>query len=241
MNTLVISIVLLVLLALLLFLWMRKTQAYNRQLEAKYLDLLKGCFEGSPAESARLLRAAALVEQGRVDRAEALLDELSGKAQGKKERSAVLYFQAACLDAQGKSAQALKLYRKSLENSEGFWAAYLNLAVNLSELGRIKESLEAFERALERWPHQPELKLDYALTLIRARQAEQALSALNALAQEAPDYPDLPGAMAACYAAMGQSAQSEEWIQKGIKAGQNEQELRGEVRGFLSGSGSREA
>ena len=57
MNTLVISIVLLVLLALLLFLWMRKTQAYNRQLEAKYLDLLKGCFEGSPAESARLLRA----------------------------------------------------------------------------------------------------------------------------------------------------------------------------------------
>lgn len=84
MNTLVISIVLLVLLALLLFLWMRKTQAYNRQLETKYLDLLKGCFEGSPAESARLLRAAALVEQGRVDRAEALLDELSGKARGKR-------------------------------------------------------------------------------------------------------------------------------------------------------------
>lgn len=237
MNTLVISLVLLALLTLLLFLWMRKNRSYNRQLESKYLDLLKDCFPDAPAESAQLLRAVALVEQGRVDRAEGLLNELKEKLPGSRERSAILYFQAACLDAQGQSAQALKLYQKSLELNENFWAGYLNLAVNLSELGRTEESLKAFEHALERWPHQPELRLDYALVLIRAQQSEKALPVLEALAKEAPDYPDLPGAMAACSAAMGQQAQYEEWIQRGVKAGQNEQELRSEVQGFLSGGG----
>lgn len=93
--------------------------------------------------------AEELIELGRLDQAEAVLDNMAGVATDPWFGTLVQNHRMALLEKRGDRAGAVEAARSFLSRDPGFWKTRNRMAENLRALGRYAEASVEYERLLE--------------------------------------------------------------------------------------------
>lgn len=105
-----------------------------------------------------------------------------------RERIAALLEQANQLLGQGKTEQAIALYRQAAELAPGDEDAHYNLGIALARLGQTNEAIAEYEAALQLFPDFVEAHNNLGNLLLRAGRTDEAIRHFRAAIQALPDY-----------------------------------------------------
>lgn len=97
---------------------------------------------------------------------------------------------ADLLLGQGRTEEAIRLYREVAEDDPDAHVAWWRLGLTLGSLDRPAEASVAFARAVAGAPDDPELRLDHARACFAAGNLESAQGAFEAILERWPGHPD---------------------------------------------------
>lgn len=124
----------------------------------------------------------------------------------------------------GEPDRAERLLRQALGEDLFFGPAHNNLGVLYLEQGKLYEAASEFEWARKLMPGHPDPRLNLAITLDRAGQAEEALSAYNAALEVYPDYMPAIQGLARLAARSGEDeVRLEDWLERLALEGESQE------------------
>lgn len=149
-------------------------QAIAQSLRPELLYLIDHARAKNP-EDVRLLDAKAniLMELGRLPEAEHLLRE---SLERRPNNETTLNALAMVFSEAGRFDEALSILQTLHERSPDHWTPICNLACTLTNIGRLNEAANLYRKAIALAPHEPALRLNHSITMLKAGRMAQGWS-----------------------------------------------------------------
>ena len=136
---------------------------------------------------ARTAEALALLDQGRLEEAEAIYRELIAAG---SEDPLVLGNLGAICGMTGRLDELIGWLRQALDRQPAYPEAQLNLAMALEQQGRLAEAIASYERVVQLRPHDAEAWNHLGRAQLRHGEAGDALTSLGRALSLKPDWPE---------------------------------------------------
>ncbi|MBL8900331.1 MAG: protein kinase [Planctomycetes bacterium] len=117
----------------------------------------------------------------------------------------------------GNDDEAIEYHRAALALRPKEHAAYVNIAVALSERGRLEEATDYWRRAVELTPDATHARLDLAQALFRVRRFEEAREEAEEVLQREPANAKAHHVFAAALVGLGEYAEAARFLDRGLR------------------------
>ncbi|GBR49195.1 tetratricopeptide repeat protein [Neokomagataea thailandica] len=146
-------------------------QAISQRLRPELLLLIDAAIEQTP-EDIRLLEAKAtvLTELNRLTEAEHLLKE---SLRRRPNNDNTLNTLAMVYSEAGRFDESLAILQTLHERAPDQWTPLCNLACTLTNIGQLDEAANVYRRAITLAPHEPALRLNHSITMLKAGRMAQ--------------------------------------------------------------------
>jgi tetratricopeptide (TPR) repeat protein len=139
-------------------------------------------------QQAKEQQASALINQGKLEQAEAIFRDLV--AAGSSDATVYGSLGAIC-GAQERYEEAIALLNKALEIKPDYPEAHVNQGIALQNQGNLTAAIAAFTRALAYRPHYANAHIRLGLALQEQGDRSAAITAFNKAIALQPDHPDV--------------------------------------------------
>jgi tetratricopeptide (TPR) repeat protein/GR25 family glycosyltransferase involved in LPS biosynthesis len=138
-------------------------------------------------QAAKEQQAIALINQGRIQEAEAIYRKLITEG----SRNHIVYGNlAAICGMQCRHEELIDLLKKTLELKPDYPEAHYNLGIALREQGDQTAAIASFNKALQLKPHYPEAHYNLAIALKEQGEPSAAIASYNTALHLKPNYPE---------------------------------------------------
>ena len=143
--------------------------------------------QSSADQSNKERQAVALINQGKLQEAEAIYRELISAG---TSNHMVYGSLAALCGMQGRFDEPIRLLRRTLELKPNYPEAHNNLGIALKEQGDLTAAIDSYNKALQLKPNYPEAHYNLAIALKKQGDLTAAIDSYNKALQLKPNHPD---------------------------------------------------
>ena len=143
--------------------------------------------KSSADHAAKEQQAVALINQGKLQEAEAIYRDLIAAG----TRNHIVYGNlAAICGMQGRFDELIELLRKTLQLKPNYPDAHNNLGIALQEQGDLDAAIASYNTALQLKPNDPEAHNNLGIALKEQGDLDAAIASYNTALQLKPNYPE---------------------------------------------------